>query len=178
MWISIIMEGHHFCVTLDWLQLWHWVFRDSQKVYQGLQLQTLVGQQLISEHHQKIIFSLFCLEKLRFSYCRNPLVRAISQALVAPFRLWCMRAKSLQSCLCNTMDCSPPGSSVHGILQARIPEWVAVPSSRKSSQPRDGTHFSLCLMHWQAGSLPLAWYTATVLFSVIGLRLTKIKKNF
>ena len=37
--------------------------------------------------------------------------------------------------LCNTMDCSPPGSSVHGILQARILEWVALPSSMGSSQP-------------------------------------------
>jgi len=35
------------------------------------------------------------------------------------------------------MDCSPPGSSVHGILQARILEWVAIPFSRASSQPRD-----------------------------------------
>ena len=40
------------------------------------------------------------------------------------------------------MDCSPPGSSVCGILQARILEWVAMPSSRGSSQPRDGTHVS------------------------------------
>ena len=37
------------------------------------------------------------------------------------------------------MDCSPPGFSVHGILQARILEWVAMPSSRASSQPRDQT---------------------------------------
>ena len=37
------------------------------------------------------------------------------------------------------MDCSPPGSSVHGMLQARILEWVAMPSSRGSSQPRDQT---------------------------------------
>ena len=37
------------------------------------------------------------------------------------------------------MDCSPPGSSVHGIVQARILEWVAVPFSRGPSQPRDGT---------------------------------------
>ena len=53
----------------------------------------------------------------------------------------CMRAKSLQSgpALCNPMDCSPPGSSAHGILQARIPEWVAMPPSRGSSQPRDHT---------------------------------------
>ena len=50
-----------------------------------------------------------------------------------------MFGKSLQSCLslCSLMDCSPPGSSVHGILQARILEWIAISSSRGSSQPRD-----------------------------------------
>ena len=49
----------------------------------------------------------------------------------------CTCAKSLQSCLilCNPMDCSPPGSSVHEILQAGIQEWVAMPSSRGSSDP-------------------------------------------
>ena len=52
-----------------------------------------------------------------------------------------VRAKSLQSCrtLCDPKDCSPPGSSVHGILQARILEWVVMPSSRVSSWPRDRT---------------------------------------
>ena len=44
--------------------------------------------------------------------------------------------------LCDAMDCSPPRFSVHGILQARILEWVAMPSSRGSSWPRDGTHGS------------------------------------
>ena len=50
-------------------------------------------------------------------------------------------AKSLQSCpsLCDPVDCSPAASSVHRILQARILEWAALPSSRGSSQPRDGT---------------------------------------
>ena len=42
--------------------------------------------------------------------------------------------------LCNPKDFNPPSSSVHEILQARILEWVAVPFSRGSSQPRDGTH--------------------------------------
>ena len=42
------------------------------------------------------------------------------------------------------MDCSPPGSSVHGILQARILEWVAISFSRGSSRPKDWTHVS-CL---------------------------------
>ena len=41
--------------------------------------------------------------------------------------------------LCNPMDCGPPGSSVCGILQSRILEWVAVPSPKGSSQPRDQT---------------------------------------
>ena len=51
----------------------------------------------------------------------------------------CVCSKLLQSCLalCNTMDHSQPGSSVQGILQARIAEWVAMPFSRGSSQPRD-----------------------------------------
>ena len=44
--------------------------------------------------------------------------------------------------LCNPMDCSPPGSSVLGILQARILKWVAMLSSKESCQPRDQTHIS------------------------------------
>jgi len=44
--------------------------------------------------------------------------------------------------LCDPMDCSPPGSSVHGILQARIVEWVAISFSRGSSRLRDRTHVS------------------------------------
>ena len=56
----------------------------------------------------------------------------------------CMCAKSFQACLilCNLVDCGPPVSSVHGILQARILEWGAVPSSRGSLQPRDQTYLS------------------------------------
>jgi len=53
-----------------------------------------------------------------------------------------------RACCC----CALPGSSVHGILQARILVWVAMPSSRGSSQPRD---WIPSLMHWQVGSLPL-----------------------
>ena len=65
--------------------------------------------------------------------------------------------KSLQSCpvLFNLMDHSPPGSSVCGILQARILEWVAMPSSRGSLKPRDRTCVS-CFLRWQIAYLPLA----------------------
>ena len=66
------------------------------------------------------------------------------------------RAKSLQSCptLCDPMDCSLPGFSVHGILQAGALEKVAMPSFRASSQPR-GWNWVPYVLHWQAGSLPL-----------------------
>ena len=57
----------------------------------------------------------------------------------------CMRVLVAQSCptLCDTMDCSLPDSSVHGILQARILEWVAMPSSPGSPQLRDWTQVSI-----------------------------------
>ena len=53
--------------------------------------------------------------------------------------LECMRAQ-LCLTLCDPMDCSPPGSSVHGILQARILEWVVISFSRGSYLPKDQTH--------------------------------------
>ena len=68
----------------------------------------------------------------------------------------CVCAKSLQSSptLCDSVDYSLPGSSVHRILQARILEWVAMLSSRGSSWPRDW----ICVSYiscTEAGSLPL-----------------------
>ena len=56
----------------------------------------------------------------------------------------CVCAQPLQLCptLCNSMDSSPSGSSVQGILQARILEWVAVSSSKGTSLPRDRTPLS------------------------------------
>ena len=63
---------------------------------------------------------------------------------------------------CNPMDCSSPGSSVHGILQARILEWVAIPFSRGSSQPRAQTQVSCiagrCFTIWATREAPKSWY--------------------
>ena len=56
--------------------------------------------------------------------------------------MWCAELLQLCPTLCDFVDCSLPGSSVHGILQARILEWVAMPSSRGASQPRDRTQVS------------------------------------
>ena len=55
-----------------------------------------------------------------------------------PFKVKVLVAQSCPT-LCDSMDCSPAGSSVHRILQARILEWVAISFSRGSSQPRDQT---------------------------------------
>ena len=68
-----------------------------------------------------------------------------------------MCVKSLQLCptLCDPMECSPPGSAVHGILQARTREWAAMPSSRRIFLTRGSNLSLLSLLSWQAGSLPL-----------------------
>ena len=72
------------------------------------------------------------------------------------FLLQCMKVKSesevTESCptLNDPMHCSPLGSSIHGIFQARVLKWVAVPFSKGSSQPRDGTQVFIL----QADSLP------------------------
>ena len=61
----------------------------------------------------------------------------------------CVHAKLLQSCptLCDPMNYSLPGSSVYGILQARILEWAVMPSTRGSSRPKNGTcvSYTSCL---------------------------------
>ena len=61
----------------------------------------------------------------------------------------------------SATPCSPPGSSVHGILQVRILEWVAIPSSRGSSQPRDRTQVSCTV-----GGFFTIWATREVQLSV------------
>ena len=75
----------------------------------------------------------------------------------------CMCVLVAQQCLilCDPMDCSPPGSSVHKILQARILEWATSLFSRKSSQPRNLTWLSLSagrfLTVWAASEGPSYW---------------------
>ena len=67
-----------------------------------------------------------------------------SSRSVLGMELACVCVQLLQLCptLCDPIDCSPPGSSVRGILQASILEWVAIPSSRGPSPPREQTWVS------------------------------------
>ena len=107
---------------------------------------------------------------LQYSCLENPLARGAWWATVhgvvrvrhdlatkpPPLSLAKVKVLVVQSCLtfCDPMDSGPPGSPVHGILQARILEWVAIPFCRGSSQPRDRAQIS-CL----AGRLFTVWAT-------------------
>ena len=84
-----------------------------------------------------VIISLSCAFKSAGEFLKNHW---------SPFLSCCCCCLVAKSCptLCDPVDHSPPGSSIHGILQARILEWVAISFSRASSQPRDQTHVS-CL---------------------------------
>ena len=65
------------------------------------------------------------------------------------------------------MDCSLPGSSVHGILQARILEWVAIPFSRRSSQPRDGTQVSHIAVDFLPSQPPGKLLITTIKYQIL-----------
>ena len=87
------------------------------------------------------ILNIYTSRELNLKKYKLQGVFAISLVLYITFSIvvWFMYAQSLQLCptLCNPMNCSLPGSSVHGILQARILEWVAMLSSKRLFQPRD-----------------------------------------
>ena len=70
------------------------------------------------------------------SYC----VPSVKCAVASCLKIQCVRVgRSVMLTLCDPTDCSPPDSSVHGILQARILEWVAIPFPRGFSQSMDQT---------------------------------------
>ena len=86
----------------------------------------------------------------RTHVCQAPRVCAVSKEMpqegTRPLPTGVSEREVAQSCpaLCDPMDCSPPGSSVHGVLQARILEWVAVPSSR-GIFPTQGSNRVSCI---------------------------------
>ena len=93
-------------------------------------------------------------------------------ASVLPMHAGLCCAKSLQSCptLCNPMECSLPGSAVHRIIQARILEWVVVPISRGSSQPRYQTQVACIeggfLTIWATWEVPSNQYPGLISFRI------------
>ena len=80
---------------------------------------------------------------------------------------WVSEVAQLCPTLCDPMDCSLPGSSIHGIFQARILEWVAISFSRRSSRPRDWTQVSHIV-----GRRFTVWATREVLGSQVYAKTT------
>ena len=130
----------NLCWVLEWTN------EHKAPALMSLSPQLLHGRQKCHSIH--IFFFFEHLPKRFFE--SSEIVPAFGEFVIQ----WNVRANSMLShfsCVwfCDPMDCSPPGSSVHGILWARILEWVAMPSSRGSSQPRDWTWVS-----YMTGSLP------------------------
>ena len=90
----------------------------------------------------KLVYGMICVPPNSYV---DILIPSPSECDIFRYVLWLVT--QLCSTLCDPMDCSPPGSSVHGILQARILEWVAMPSSMGSSRHRDQTQVS-CIPSW------------------------------
>ena len=129
---------------------------------EGSGLQLSRSFHCVSWHYQralkrKLTYSIFFLHIMEWKSClvsfiwcqilyfpHTPLPPKMATAVGIVLFTFQRLAKLFESCptLCNPMDCSPPGFSVHGLLQARILEWVAMPFTRGSSQPRDWTQVS------------------------------------
>ena len=119
----------------------------SQSSNLGRQAQKIF---VILEKHQMFALSLYALLFEFFFYCFY-----VGKVYVNKWNVCvCVCVWAPQTCptLCNPMDSSPPGSSVYGISQPIILEWVAIASSRGSSSPRGHTQIShigkLVLYHW------------------------------
>ena len=107
--------------------------------------QVTPGEVLIQLHQGTVIFKY---------------ISVYSQVRIVSSLCCCICAQSCLT-LCDPMDCSPPGSSVHGISQARILEWVTISFTKRSSWPRDQTHISCVscigrqiLYHWVTWEAP------------------------
>ena len=123
--------------------------------YLETQLKLSPGARRAFTSLQMVIQALYQLLFLNFLPQQLPKANfplSVHSILEQQLRTYCVCAKSLQSCptFCDPIDCSPPGSTVHEVLQARILEWVVTPSSRGSSWARDWIQVSyLHLLLWQ-----------------------------
>ena len=122
---------------------------------------------------KECVLCSFCTEFCKCQAALSDSDRSFISLLIFYFFYGLLRSKRVaQLCptLCNPLDCSPPGPSVHGILQARMLEWVAMPFSRGSSRPRDQTPVS-CI----AGRFFTIWATSPI---VTGNRSTSHFSSF
>ena len=127
--------------------VYHWITREAMFTHTC----ALIHQRLEKEKGNKC-FSFFYLPIVQLSLL--PIHPCGQEEMVAANRLlhilWgpncCSVAKSCPT-LCDSIDCSPPGSSVHGILQSRIVEWVAISFSRGSNKRSYICFWDMCAKH-------------------------------
>ena len=129
----------------------------------------MVSQYLTREarlsNGERILSSMDCVRKIGYSHTKEwiwtPILSHCSMSYA------CLHAKSFQSCpiLYNSMDCNPQGSSVHGIFQARILEWVTIPFSGGFSQPKDRTWVFHIAGRFTVWDLGVTLFKAWVLFA-------------
>ena len=128
--IFVILICVYFIVVVAFLW-WHTMWR-GMGIWLANQLSLWKSSKKVSLHW--------------IHFCRKSSITLVVQLL------------SYVQLFCNPMDCSPPGSPVHEILQARILEWVAISFARGSSWPRNGTHISYIgqwiLYHWATKKAP------------------------
>ena len=102
--------------------------------------------------------SNYKIPNCKMSFSTNLFTSTLKAVRINLVLFWFIKAYGRCVCSvmsdCSLMDCDLPGSSVHGISQARILEWVAISSSRGSSWPRDWTHIS-----YIAGEFLTRWTT-------------------
>ena len=126
------------------VKLWTKVLQRETRFETGSQTRKVLSQDSSPVHLQIDVFRVAMGNPLNLLASRDPSPLKSEDAAVCPKRDCCCLVAKLCPTLCDPMDCSPPGSSVHGISQATILEWVAISFSRGFSKPRDQTHIS-CL---------------------------------
>ena len=135
-------------VGMDGAGEWKWVIHHECKGQVQLLEEGRHGLAVLGEKHRLDPHSCLRRQELGFQHQHASLLKLLVYFNPHPMPRWKVKVKSesevAQSCptLCDPMDCSLPGSSVHEILQARILEWVAISFSRGSSRPRDQTPVS------------------------------------
>ena len=152
-WLQTMLQSytHQNSVVLTQKHKYRSMEQDRKPRNKPIHLWSINLQQRRQEYtmeKKQCLFNEWCWAKWTAT-CKRMKIRTFSNTMCV-----CLLTQ-LCPTLCDPLDCSSPYSSFHGILQARLLEWVAISSSKGASQPRDQTHVSCISLHWQADSLPL-----------------------
>ena len=120
-------------------------------------MSSYMGTHPEAAHHSSnaVEVSCFCFKCMGILHYMFHKITILKEMHLCIYLHMCMHAH-LCPALCDHIDCSLPGSSIHGIFQARILEWVFISSSRAFFPTQGLNPCLLLLLHWQTDSLPLS----------------------